>query len=49
VLNAKGGEIKGQRKWITQPLVNLKIVEIEFVFRPKKPFIAKSLSYGGDL
>jgi hypothetical protein len=24
VLNAKGGEIKGQSKWISQPLVNLK-------------------------
>jgi hypothetical protein len=32
VLNAKGGEIKGQSNWINQLLVNLKMVELEFVF-----------------
>jgi hypothetical protein len=28
VLNAKGGEIKGQSKWISYHLRNLKIVEL---------------------
>jgi hypothetical protein len=28
VLNAKGGEIKGQRNWISYHLRNLKIVEL---------------------
>jgi hypothetical protein len=28
VLNAKGGEVKGQRKWISQPLMNFKNVEV---------------------
>jgi hypothetical protein len=32
VLNAKGGEIKGQSNWISQPLVNFEIEELEFGF-----------------
>jgi hypothetical protein len=32
VLNAKGGEIKGQSKWISQPLVNFKNVEVETLY-----------------
>jgi hypothetical protein len=31
VLDAKGGEIKGQSKWISYHLRNLKIVELEFL------------------
>jgi hypothetical protein len=50
VLNAKGGEIKGQSKWISQPLVNFKknIRARIFVF-DQNPFIAKSFSYGGEV
>jgi hypothetical protein len=32
VLNAKGGEIKDQSKWINQPLVNFKNVEVETLY-----------------
>jgi hypothetical protein len=32
VLNAKGGEIKGQSKWISQPLLNFKNVEVETLY-----------------
>jgi hypothetical protein len=32
VLNAKGGEIKGQSKWISQPLVYFKNIEVETLY-----------------
>jgi hypothetical protein len=35
VLNAKGGEIKAKAKWISQPLVNFQIDELEFGFLSK--------------
>jgi hypothetical protein len=49
VLNAKGGEIKGQSKWISQSLVNFKKCRGgNFVF-DQNPFIAKLFSYGGEV
>jgi hypothetical protein len=47
VLNAKGGEIKGQSKWISQPLVNFKNVEVETLYLIKT-LLLQNCSLMGD-
>jgi hypothetical protein len=46
VLNAKGGEIKGQSKWISQPLVNFENSRVRICSSSKILLLQNVVSYG---
>jgi hypothetical protein len=48
VLNAKGGEIKGQSKWISQPLVNYENSRVRICISSKILLLQNLVSYGGE-
>jgi hypothetical protein len=45
----KGEKLRAKAKWISQPLLNLEIVEIEFVFRPKNLLLQNRSLMGRSL
>jgi hypothetical protein len=48
VLNAKGGEIKGQSKWISQPLVNFENSRVRICILSKITLLQNLVPYGGE-
>jgi hypothetical protein len=49
VLNAKGGEIKGQSNWISQPLENFENSRVRICDLSKILLLQNLVYYGGEL